>query len=51
MVIVEDVVDLFARKLLGSAGTGGMYSEALQGRLLNSGYHRRKIHISVKYFV
>ena len=49
--ITEDVVKLVACKLSGIACTGGTDSEALQGWLLKFREDRKKLRISVKYFV
>ena len=51
MGITEDVVKLVACKLSGIACTGGTDSEALQGWLLKFREDRKKLRISVKYFV
>ena len=37
VVMTEDVVESVARKLPGSAGLGGTYSETLQGWILKFG--------------
>ena len=48
--ITEDVVELVAKKLSGSAGPGDTHLDALQGWLLKFGY-TEKLCISVNYFV
>ena len=47
---MEDVVELVTQKCLGSAGTGSIYSEALQGWLLKFWDHSKKLRISVNFF-
>ena len=51
MDITEDAVESIGRKLSGSAGPGGTYSEALQGWLLKFGDYSKKNRISVESFV
>ena len=51
MDMTEDVVKSVVRKRLGSTKHGGMDSESLQGWILKFGDHRKKLCISVEYFV
>ena len=49
--MAENVVESVVRKLLGIAVPSGMESEALHWWMLNFGDHRKKLHISVEYFL
>ena len=51
MGIMEDVVELVTRKLLGSLGPGVMNSEALQGWILKFGEDSKKIGTSVEIII
>ena len=49
--ITEEAIESVAQKLLGSSGSGGTDSEALQGWLLNFGEDITILHTSVETFV
>ena len=51
MDIPEEVVELVAQKLTGSAGSGGTVEEALKGWLLKFVGQSKKLRMSVKSFV